>query len=842
MVSVPLLTTGKAYAQRHHKKVADTTITFIKKDSSASAGKLLPFDKVITNDARMYGGIFGVCKVKDRYYFQIPDSLLDRDIHVISRIAEGPAKLVKGMLNFAGDDLGDMQISFVKAPDNKLYIKQLIYRDKATDSSANGLYGAIQNNNMQPVMSVFEIKTFNRDAAAVIDVTDYINSDQSIITGNLRNLLQVEGFQPDKSHIEHVYAYPENVDFVTVKTYSTSLQPATLRINTSFVLLPKEPMKWRIADERVGFLTHKYNDFDLDEQRARVVESICRWRLEPAPKDMARYMSGELVEPQKPIVFYIDPATPAKWVPYLIQAVNDWQTAFECAGFKNAIRAEATDEKDTLWSTRDDRFNTIIYAPSISAGIKPNMIIDPRSGEIIHATIHIDHNILGLLHDNYMIQAANVDTGARRMQFSDQLMGRLLRAAVCAHVGTTLGLLQNAGASATVPVELIKDRSWVRQHGFCTSIIHDVLMNYTATPADQFGQEELLPRIGEYDRWAINWGYRLLPQYNNAYEESACLRKLIMDSLTANPRLFFSAVNNEGKTDARANATSLSSDPVKAARYGIMNLKEIVGHLYDWTKSPEEVYTASSNPLNIMVGALTSQYYEYLNNVTGVFGTIYYNPRSAGENKPVYELVPLAKQKAAIHFLNEEVFAHEPNWMLTHDILEKGVALPSYNYVFDVGTRLLSYSLLNFTVLKKMNVLGDKYGSQSTMSLSDYLTALRSCIWPELLSGKKVSDYHMVLQRTYLNSMGAMIDNKRDVTNATTIATIRGHLADLQTRITSTRKLNKDSGTEAHYADLVATLAALLDPKRPAPPAVPNVPGASRSGLVDYSAHSKWDY
>ncbi|EHQ26004.1 zinc-dependent metalloprotease [Mucilaginibacter paludis] len=836
-----LISSQTTFAQKQKGKNKKTNISPVVKDTTAAFGTVQPYNKVITSDAKIFSGLFKIIKLKDRFYFELPDSLMERDIHIISRITKGAASPYgRSVLSFAGDDLGDAQISFAKAPNNKLFIKQLVYRDKASDTSAYGLHRALMNNNLQPVLSVFDIKTYGKDSSVVIDMTDYLNGDQSIITGKLKENVQVQGIQTDKSYIESVYAYPKNMDIEMVKTYSAQPGAKTLKMSASFMLLPKTPMQIRLADERVGYITRNYNDFDLDPQRAKTINEICRWRLEPRRADMERYIKGELVEPQKPIVFYIDPATPKKWVPYLIRAVNDWQQAFERAGYKNAICAKETTSGDTTWDTRDDRFNTIVYAPSTSFAIKSGTVIDPRSGEIIHANIHVDHNILQELHDVYMVQAGNVDPTARKMMFPDALMGELLRAIVSRNVGYTLGLVNNAGASATVPVEKIKDRNWVRQHGISPSILKDVLVNYTATPEDSFKPAELLPRVGEYDKWAIDWGYRWLPQFKDANEERNYQHERIIDSLKTNNRLFFSPEVKDNQMDARALSQSLGNDPVKAGFYGIQNLKKIVPQLAGWTQDQDVIYSTSTSPLGSIASEVQNEFFTYISNVTAVFGTIYYNPRGTETNAPVYTYVPLSRQKDALSFLNRELFSTEPKWLATQAIQDKGLPPALKNYLFEPGQRCLSASLLDLKVMNNINALSDRYGAEKTISLPVYLNALESIIWPELVSGKPVSEYHMALQRTYINSLGLIIDTKREGSNIGAIALTRGYADALKSKLKGAIMHTPSKQTKAHYQDMLSIVTALVDPKRPAPVQVLGPPKPANS--ISYYDLQKQDF
>jgi hypothetical protein len=331
--------------------------------------------------------------------------------------------------------------------------------------------------------------------------------------------------------VEGVRSYPINIEITAVKTYSRSATPPTaggggggggaatqggnmtVEINSSLVLLPKTPMQPRYFDPRVGFFAMGYTDYDLNPQGVKSISMVKRWRLEPKEEDMEKYKRGELVEPKKPIIFYIDPATPAKWVPYLIQGVNDWQVAFEKAGFKNAIIAKRapTKQEDSSWSLDDARNSAIVYKPSSVPNASGPSISDPRSGEIMESHINWYHNVMELLRDWYFIQCSPLDPEARKMVFNDELMGQLIRFVSSHEVGHTIGLRHNHGSSSTVPVENLRNKSWVEANGHTPSIMDYARFNYVAQPEDKISQVGLFPRIGDYDKWAFAWVYKLFP-------------------------------------------------------------------------------------------------------------------------------------------------------------------------------------------------------------------------------------------------------------------------------------------------------------------------------------------
>jgi hypothetical protein len=786
----------------------------IKSDSLPGLNKPQPYDKVITSDARIFKGAYTVIRVKDKYYFEIPDSILERDFQVISRIEKGPAIFQRDPEGFAGKILGNTQISFSKGPSNKLFIKRLIYEEIANDSSDNGLNHSLKMNDLQPVLFAFDIKAYGKNSI-VIDVTDFLNSDLAIISGNIKELFKAMAFQPDRSYIDTVQAFSTNVEVFGIKTYITNQTAFTTRINTSFVLLPKIPMQVRYSDERIGYDSQLRIDFDQDSQRAKTIERITRWRLEPKVKDMARYLKGELVEPIKSIIFYIDPTTPKKWVPYIIKAVNDWQPAFERAGFKNAIYAKETTMNDTCWNVKDGRFNTIVYVPSMASGIFNNLVTDPRSGEILQANIQINHNTLSLLHDTYLAQAGAIDQRARNVEYSTELMGELLRVELSVNVGYSLGLLENPGASSVVPVAKLRDKGWVEKHGISPSIMQGTLFNYVAQPEDKITKDGIIARIGEYDKWAIAFGYKCFSKMNNPIEERDYLRKMIADSLRVNPQLYYGAApkKNELVSDPRNLSDNLGDNAIESSYLGIKNLKNIALHFPQWTAQADKLYDAKGGPFGATFNFLIAQFYACLNNVASIFGTYYYHPHGTESDQKVYTPVALGQQKKSLAFLKSELFNKAPQWIASDALTNLSIDFPYNNYMYRVGVDLLN-SLLNLKRLKNINATAERFGESKTYTLVSYLSDLNACIWPELGTPQKVSSYHMVLQKMYIADIATVIATSRDITNTAAIAISRGHLIDLKQRITKSLKLITDQSSKNHYRDILVQINKLTDPKR----------------------------
>jgi hypothetical protein len=411
-------------------------------------------EKFIKPETSVMQGFTPVYLQEGRYYLSIHDTLIGRDILMVTRLSKAAAAMRSSMIGYGGDQVNSGMLRFEKAPNNKILLRKVLTREQSKDST-NSMYHSLMNSNFQPILANLEIKALSSDKTiAIIDITDLATADNEalFLPKNFKTTFKLGNMQADKSYISSIRTYPMNTELRSVKTYSVTDQgdPASYEVNCSMVLLPKTPMQPRYADPRVGYFSASHVNFDHNPQGVETVRMITRWRLEPKPEDMEKYRRGELVEPAKPIIYYIDPATPKEWVPYLIQGVNDWQPVFEKAGFKNAIMGKVapTPEEDPTWTLEDARFSAIVYKPSDIANASGPNVHDPRSGEIIESHINWYHNVMSLVHNWYFVQCATVDPGARKKIFDTELMGELVRFVSSHEVGHTIGLRHNFGATS----------------------------------------------------------------------------------------------------------------------------------------------------------------------------------------------------------------------------------------------------------------------------------------------------------------------------------------------------------------------------------------------------------
>lgn len=736
------------------KMVADT----VKRDSVKETPSSVPAGNTQLSAPRNYNnlirsaitrkGLFTVHKIDDKYYFEIPDSLLGRDILVVSRIAQGAAGIRPEYTGYAGDQINSTLVRFEKGPGHKLFLRRITYEENAGDSTT-AMFNAVVRSNLQPLVAAFGIGAYNQaKKGSVVEVTDYINGDNDILffSSASRKVMKVGSLMTNTSYIKDINSFPLNLEIRTIKTYSETVNYTsfTLEINTSFVLLPKKPMRKRFADRRVGYFTERYTDYNTNPQGVKVVNYIKRWRLEPKPEDLERYKRGEAVEPQKPIVYYIDPATPKNWVPYLIQGVMDWQKAFENAGFKNAILAkEAPDPKDEPnWSLEDSRHSAIVYKPSSFANAAGPIITDPRSGEILESHINWYHNLMSILHDWYMIQCGPSDVRAQKMKFDDDLMGKLIRSVAAHEVGHSLGLTHNFGSSSTVPVEKLRDREWLKQNGLAPSIMDYARFNYVAQPQDSVGEEGLINRIGDYDYWAIEYGYRVLPDISSPETEIPFLSTTIIGKMK-NRRLWFAS--EFSTDDPRVQTEDLGDHAMLAGEYGIRNLQRVVPRLLHWTFERNENY----KNLSTLYSGVISQYDYYLDHVLSNFGGMYETSKTAEQAGPVYEPVPAERQKEAMDFLKRHVFT-TPVWLLDSAVLAR--TGQSSTQIIGRSQDAVLNRMLSSNTLSKIASAEAMYG-RKTYSLLAYFHALDEAMWTELGNHLPIDVYRRNLQRSYIDKL-----------------------------------------------------------------------------------------
>lgn len=791
--------------------------------ATASSGKkegIKKFSDLIPAKTKEDKGLFNVYKVDNKYYYEIPDSLFGRDMLVVTRFVKTPAGLRSFGAQYGGEEANE-QVWKWERHDKQVMLRVPSFVIRA--DSTSDMYQAVKNSNLDAVLASFEIKAYNKDTTGVvIDVTDFYNGDVEAmgIPEAIKKAYKISTLDANRSYIDTVKSYPINIEARTLKTYRAGESPTdnsngaiTFELNTSMLLLPKTPMKARLSDDRVGFFGQSQTDYGTDAQKAEVTSYIHRWRLEP--KDTAAYERGELVEPKKPIVFYIDPATPKKWVPYLIQGINDWNVAFEAAGFKNAIIGKEAPSKkeDPEFSTEDARYSVVRYFASDVENAYGPHVSDPRTGEILESHVGWYHNVMELLRDWFFVQTAATNPNARHAKFTDEQMGELIRFVSSHEIGHTLGLPHNFGSSYGYPVDSLRSKTFTDKHGTAPSIMDYARFNYVAQPGD--GVTHFYPQIGEYDKWAIKWGYTWFPGKKTPKQEKEILDGWVKEK-AGNPLYYF---GRQGTSlDPRLQSEDLGDNAMRASTFGIENLKRILPNIETWSYQKGENY----NDLQELYTEVLTQYYRYMGHVTANIGGMNENFKTYDQTGPVYSFVSKDRQHEAVAFLDKQLFA-TPGWLVNKQELSKFDNGLMINRIKNVQTSTLS----NVLFPPRLSRMYDNEARNGTnaYTVSDLFNDLRGGIFASV----KPDVFQRNLQRAYIEDLknllnndfslppypAAMLANAGFTPISMTLSDIRPMVRAELKQIDARLPKGGDAITSAHYADLHMRIKEALNPTRP---------------------------
>lgn len=780
--------------------------------ASSSSNGMKSYSSVITKDTETDEGLFDVHWVKDKLYYEIPDSLLNREMLLVSRVAEVPTDYF-GFFS-GGAKTAEQVITFERQRDQILIRKQS-YNAVAADTLP--IYKSVKANNFAPIIAAFPIETISKDSSSiVIEMTDFFTSDTEAISGAisfLRREYQVRRLDGDRSYIESAKSFPENIEVRHVLTYNAGNPPSdehtatlSMLMSQSMVLLPEEPMRPRYEDYRVGWFTVNQIDYGSDEQKAADKSYIRRWRLEP--KNPEAYARGELVEPVKPIVYYLDPATPTKYVPYIKQGVEDWNEAFEAAGFKNAVIAKEapSPEEDPDWSPEDIRYSTVRWVASTIRNAVGPSVSDPRTGEIIESDIVWYHNHMRSYRNRLMIETGAANPEARKLKLDDDLIGETMRRVISHEIGHAIGLPHNMQASSAYPVDSLRSGSFTQEYGIATTIMEYARQNYIAQPGDE--NIRFIRKIGPYDKYAVNWGYRVIPEAETPEDEKPILDEWILEKADDPIYRFASSTGY----DPSAQTEDLSNDPVQASTYGLMNLKRVVPNLIEWTSTPGEGY----DNLEEIYGELIFQWSRYAGHVSTNIGGVYQSRKSSDQEGVLYTSVPKDYQQEAIGFLNEHVFS-TPDWLLDKEILRRIEHAGALDRVKNLQARILN-DVMAADVIVRLNESHVFEGDDAYAPL-EMLEDLRRGVWAEIYEMRMINPYRRNLQRIYLDNMESMFTNDEsesfrnrvDIKNSDIRAFLRVELNRLRNDLGRAQTRISDELTRAHLEDALFRIDDILD-------------------------------
>ena len=813
-----------------------------------------PYERVITKDAKSDDGIFTIHTIKEKVYYEIPKSELGKEFLWVSQIA----KTTLGV-GYGGQAAGNRVVKWERKG-NRILLRSVAY-DVVADSKLP-VSRAVQAANNDTIIMAFNVEAFGKDESSVIDVSRLFTTEVSEFSARTR--LRARGFDATRSFIEKTKSFPTNIEVEVSQTYTSPPDPtpaaggggpqpipnpfaqgmragtnATVVMHYSMVKLPEKPMMPRLFDERVGYFTIRQTDYGVDEQRAPQRTYITRWRLEK--KDP----NAEISEPVKPIVYYVDPATPTKWVAWIKKGIEDWQPAFEAAGFKNAIIAKEAPSKqeDPNWDPEDARYSCIRYLPSTIENASGPHVSDPRTGEILESDIQYYHNVMNLQRDWYFLQVGPLDPRAKKLPLPDDLMGRLVEYVIAHEVGHTLGFQHNMKASATYAVDKARDPQWLHTMSHTPTLMDYSRFDYVAQPEDNIPPEDLIPRIGPYDKWATMWGYKPIPNAKTPDAEKPTLDAWAREQDTK-PYLRFSTADARGSDPGENTEAVGDADAVVATGYGIKNLKRVADMLLPATSHPGEPY----DDLEELYGRLLGQWATELNHVTGIVGGYNSQQKHGGQDGVRFTMVPRDKQAAAVRFLNDNAFA-TPTWALKAEILRRIEPTGAIARVNAAQLRVLN-SLLSNTRFDRL-VEQEAIDGGVSYRPGEFMADVRRGIWSEIEGGPvRIDVYRRNLQNSYIDLLSLKLNGRPAVDNEYR-AMIRAELRDLNTAIGVAAARAVDRETRAHLADARDQIAKALDPKFAAPaPTTPTSPFGfddefrfSSSSLEDFNFSDCWpDY
>ena len=639
---------------------------------------------------------------ENKLYFEISENLLGKELLVVTRLAQLPGNYA-GYLN-AGSKTAEHVVQFEKHA-KKILLKEVGFTNISDEEDPISL--SVSVNNFKPILGAFDIKN-SEDDKYLIDVSSYFMSDSpgfNIIRSYEKDNYKIGGVDKKRSFIDSARSFPRNTEILHTLTFSVNKAPRgnrtktfSFQINHSIIALPDNPMSVRYEDERVGWFTINKINYSSEKLKSDSFNIVRKWRLEPS--DLDAYNRGELVEPIKPIIYYLDPGTPMKWRKYFKLGIEDWNSAFEKAGFKNAIIAKdpPSKEEDPDFSPEDIRYSTVRYVASTTRNAMGPSVSDPRTGEIIESDIVWYHNHLRSYRNRYLLETGAANPSARTLFTPEEEIGEMMRQVIAHEIGHALGLPHNMKASSAYPVDSLRSGNFTQKFGIATTIMDYARYNYVAQPGDE--NIRFVRQLGPYDDYSIEWGYRY---FGKSPEEEKEILKKFVDEKSLNPIYMFGGYGN----DPNSQTENIGDDPVKASMYGINNLKIVAKNLKEWTVEPKENY----NELDELYGELIGVYRRYIYHVLNLVGGIYDTPHNENQKGVVrYVNVDINKQMEALKFMEKNLW-NTQNWLMDKSLISQikgeGVLGSLQGLQLSAFNRLLSVTKLNRILSAGESLEGD---------------------------------------------------------------------------------------------------------------------------------------
>ncbi len=751
-------------------------------------------------------GLFSVHELNNKFYYEIPDKLLNKDLLLVTRLKDIPAGLGGGYVN-AGTKINTQVVVWEKFK-TKILLKVKSYAAIAKDSLP--IYKSVKSNNLEPIIYAFDAKLKNPDSTAtLIEVTKFLSTDVKAISGlptSLRKRYKVKRLDASRSFINSIKSYPKNIEVVQDFTFDADAPPSnkttntiTIRVNQSMIMLPEKPMIPRLFDKRVGYFTVNTIDYNSEALKADAKSYIRRWRLEP--KDLEAYNRGELVEPLKPIVYYLDPATPKKLRKYIKQGVDDWQKVFETAGFKNAIMAKypPTKKEDPEFSMEDIRYSSIRYVASTTRNAVGPSVSDPRSGEIIESDIIWYHNHLRSYRNRYLLETGAANPSARTLNTPEEEIGEMMRMVISHEIGHALGLPHNMAASYAYPVDSLRSGDFTQKNGIAATIMDYARYNYVAQPGDK--NIRFIRQLGPYDHYSINWGYRVIPNIKKPSDETKTLDKWISDK--GNDPVYKFGIQRRRGFDPESQTEGIGNNQVKASTYGVNNLKIVAENLKSWTSDQTNNYDDLSELHQELLGVFN----RYSGHVTGIIGGVIENNKKPQQEGYIYKNSSKLAQKDAMKWLQNNVF-NNVEWLIPNEIIKNINPSGHTESILKIQNRQL-YSLLNTQRLKRM--MDAEITEKDFYSTINMFKDLRNGIFSELKKATNISIFRRNIQKSFIERLSVLIHND-EIKNFDLFSVIRGELIVLKKQLTNVNNKNINLITKYHYDDCLSRIQKILNP------------------------------